>query len=70
MFAFHHIQNEYDFIMRTRQVSKSLSVAMPSEHLEQIKQITDEQQISMAEWVRDAVAAALNNIKREEETMK
>ena len=55
--------------MRTRQFSKSLSVALPSEHLEQIKQITDKQQISMAEWVRDAVAVALNNIKREEDTM-
>ena len=70
MLAFHHVQNEEDIIMRTRQFSTSLSVALPSEHLEQIKQITDKQQISMAEWVRDAVAAALNNIKREEETMK
>ena len=69
MLAFHHVQNEEDIIMRTRQFSTSLSVALPSEHLEQIKQITDEQQISMAEWVRDAVAAALNNIKREEDTM-
>ena len=60
MFAFHHIHNEEDIIMRTRQFSKSLSVAMPTEHLEQIKQITDKQQISMAEWVRDAVAMALN----------
>ena len=58
MFAFHHIRNEEDIIMRTRQFSKSLSVALPSEHLERIKQITDKQQISMAEWVRDAVAVA------------
>jgi hypothetical protein len=58
--AFHHIHNEEDFFMRTRQFSTSLSVALPSEHLERIKQITDEQQISMAEWVRDAVAIALN----------
>jgi hypothetical protein len=46
--------------MRTRQFSTSLSVALPSEHLERIKQITDKQQISMAEWVRNAVAMALN----------
>ena len=39
------------------------------EHYEKIKQITDDQRISIAEWVRDAVAAALNNIKREEDTM-
>ena len=55
--------------MRTRQFSTSLSVALPSEHLEQIKQITDDRQISMAEWVRDVVAAALNNNKREGDTM-
>jgi hypothetical protein len=69
MFAFQNIHNEEDIIMRTRQFSKSLSVALPSEHLEQIKKITDKQQISMAEWVRDAVSVALNNIKREEDQM-
>ena len=53
--------------MRTRQFSKSLSVALPQEHFDLIKRITDEEQISMAEWVRDAVASALNNIKREED---
>ena len=67
MIAFKQIHQEEDFIMRTRQFSKSLSVAMPPEHFEQIRQITDDEQISIAEWVRDAVAAALNNIKREEE---
>ena len=47
--------------MRIKQFSKSLSVALPSEDFEQIKRITDDEQISMAEWVRDAVAAALKN---------
>jgi hypothetical protein len=56
--------------MITKQYTKALTFALPMEHFEQIKQITDEKQISIAEWVRDAVAAALNNIKREEETMK
>jgi predicted DNA-binding protein len=69
MIAFKNIHNQEDCIMRTRQFSTSLSVALPSEHLERIKQITDKQQISMAEWVREAVSAALNNIKREEDTM-
>ena len=55
--------------MRTRQFSKSLSVALPQEHFDLIKRITDEQQISMAEWVRDAVASALSNINREEDKM-
>ena len=53
--------------MRTRQYSKSLSVALPQDHFDQIKIITDEKHISMAEWVRDAVASALNNINREED---
>ena len=45
--------------MRVRQFSNSLSVALSPNHWEQIKKITDEQQISMAQWVRDAVAVAL-----------
>jgi hypothetical protein len=48
-----------DFTMRTSQFSKALTIALPLEHFEQIKQTTDEQQISMAQWVRDAVAVAL-----------
>jgi len=56
-------------IMRTRQFSKSLSVALPQEHFDLIKRITDEEQISMAEWVRDAVTTAVNNIKRQEDQM-
>ena len=55
--------------MRTSQFSKSLSVALPQEHFDLIKRLTDEEQISMAEWVRKAVSAALNNIKQEEDTM-
>jgi predicted transcriptional regulator len=45
--------------MKQAQYTKSLTISMPPEHYEQIKQITDEQQISMAEWVRDAVNASL-----------
>ena len=48
-------------VMKQAQFTKSLTISMPPEHYEQIKQITDERHISMAEWVRDAVAAALNN---------
>ena len=55
--------------MITKQYTKALTFALPPEHFEQIKQITDKQQISIAEWVRDAVAMALNNTKREEDTM-
>ncbi len=55
--------------MRKRQFSKSLSVALPSEHYALIKQITDQQQISMAEWVRDVVAAALKTNQQKEDTI-
>ena len=47
--------------MRTRQFSNSLSVALSPDDFDQIKKITDEQQISMAQFVREAVAAALKN---------
>ena len=56
--------------MRKARFQKQLTVAIPPEHFEQIQQITDEQEISLAEWVREAVAAALEKIQREEETMK
>ena len=52
--------------MKTQKFQKALTFALPQEHFEQIKQITDDRQISIAEWVRDAVEAALKNIKREE----
>lgn len=55
--------------MRRKKFSKSLTIALPMQHFEKIKQITDDEQISLAEWIREAVAAALNNIKREEEQM-
>jgi len=56
--------------MKTQKFQKALTFALPQEHFEQIKKITDDQQISIAEWVRDAVAAALNNIKREGDIMQ
>ncbi len=49
--------------------TKSLTISIPPENYEQIKQITDEQCISMAEWVRNAVAAALTTNQQKEETM-
>ena len=55
--------------MKQAQYTKSLTISMPPEHYEQIKQITDEQQISMAQWVRDAVDAALKTNKRKEEVI-
>ena len=45
--------------MRRKKYSKSLTIALPMEHFEQIKQITDEEQTSLAEWIRTAVEMAL-----------
>jgi len=50
--------------MRKAKFQKQLTIAIPPEHFEQIQQITDEQEISLAEWVRDAVAAALKTNKQ------
>jgi hypothetical protein len=55
--------------MRTSKFTKALTIALPPEHFDQVKQITDEQQVSMAQWVRDAVAAALTNNKKQEGNM-
>ena len=55
--------------MRKARFQKQLTIAISPEHFDQIKKITDDQEISLAEWFRDAVAAALNNIRREEVQM-
>ena len=55
--------------MRKKRFSKQLTIAIQQEHFNQIKQITDDQEISLAEWVRDAVAAALTTNQPKEEQM-
>ena len=45
--------------MKQAQYTKSLTIALPPEHYEQIKKITDEQRVSLAEFCREALAAAL-----------
>lgn len=55
--------------MRKSQFSRPLSIALPPEHFEEIKRITDEEQISIAQWVRDAVAAALTTNQQKGEQM-
>jgi hypothetical protein len=55
--------------MRTSKFTKALTIALPLEQFEKIKQITDEQQISIAQWVRDAVAAALTTNQPKEGNM-
>jgi predicted HicB family RNase H-like nuclease len=46
--------------MRKARFQKQLTIAIPPEHFEQIKQITEDQEISLAEFCRDALAAALD----------
>jgi len=45
--------------MKTARFTKALTIALNPEAYEQIKQITDAEQISIAEWVRNAVDTAL-----------
>ena len=53
--------------MKQAVFTKSLTISMPPEQYEQIKEITDRGRISMGEWVRDAIDAALKNWSPEEE---
>ena len=55
--------------MRKARFQKQMTIAISPEDFEQIQRITDEQEISLAEWIRNAVAMALNNIKAEEDQM-
>ena len=47
--------------------TKSLTISMPPEQYAQIKEITDQSRVSMGEWVRGAVDAALKNWPTQEE---
>ena len=53
--------------MKVAQFTKSLTVAMRPEAFDQIKEISDEMQISMAEWVRHVLEGSFNNTKSKEE---
>jgi hypothetical protein len=55
--------------MKIAQFTKSLTVSMQPETFEQIKEITDSKRISMGEWVRDAVEAALLKLQNKEDDM-
>jgi hypothetical protein len=49
--------------MKTACFTKALTVAFSEEIYSRIKEITDEKNISMGEWVRIAAEKALNNNK-------
>jgi metal-responsive CopG/Arc/MetJ family transcriptional regulator len=55
--------------MKTATFTKALTVSLRPEVFEKIKEITDEKKISIGEWVRDAVAAALTKNQQEEDQM-
>ena len=54
--------------MKEAKFTKPLTVALEPEVYEQIKQITDKEKISIAQWIRDAAAAALKDMQAKEET--
>jgi uncharacterized protein YbjQ (UPF0145 family) len=55
--------------MKIAQFTKPLTVALRQEIFDQIKRITDDRKISMAEWVREAVEAALSKLQQKGDTM-
>jgi hypothetical protein len=56
--------------MKKAQFTKPLTVPLPPEVFLKIKEITDEREIGMAEWVRDAVKTALDKIQEKEDAMR
>ena len=53
--------------MKIATYTKALSIALHPDTYNQIKRITDAEQISMGEWVRDAVDAALEKQKEKKD---
>jgi hypothetical protein len=53
--------------MREAKFTKSLTVALPINMYQKIKQITDDEKISMAQWVRRSVNMALEGDAVKEE---
>jgi len=55
--------------MKIAQFTKSLTVSLRSEAYNLIEAITDDRKISKADWVRDAVDAALKTNQQKEDTI-
>jgi hypothetical protein len=53
--------------MREAKFTKSLTVALPIDTYQKIKEITDDEKISMAQWVRRAINEILEGDPVEEE---
>jgi hypothetical protein len=65
-FTFHY---QEDSSMKKAQFTKALTVALCPDVFERIRAITDKREISMADWVREAVNVALTTNQREEDIM-
>ena len=55
--------------MKTAQFIKALTVALRPEVFDHVKKITDDKKISMADFVREAIDAALKQIQTKEDAM-
>ena len=53
--------------MKTAKFTKPLTIALHQDVYEEIKKITDDEKISMAEWVREAGETALTTKQLKEE---
>jgi predicted DNA-binding protein len=51
--------------MMKAKFTKQLTIALPPEHFEKIKRITDHEEISIAAYCREAIAEALKNMPDE-----
>ena len=55
--------------MKQSVFTTSLKISIPPEQYAQIKEITDQERISMGKWVRDAVDVALKTNQQKEDTI-
>jgi hypothetical protein len=66
---FKYRNKQEELKMKQAAFTKSFTVALRPDAYDQIKAITDEEEISMADWVRTAVDVALSELKPKEDTM-
>jgi hypothetical protein len=67
--SFKSRKKQEEVIMKQAVFIKSLTIALRQEVYDQIKAITDEKRVSMADWVREAVDTALLKFQQKEDDM-
>ena len=55
--------------MRKKKFSRPLTFSLDPKDFDQIKQISDQEEESLAEWIRRAVSAALEKNQSKEDNM-